>query len=62
MSELEKLLNKVVPIVMYRGCLVTKIKTGYKVLGVNCETVEEVDKVISDAADSIKKSLLPIQD
>lgn len=57
MTELEELLNKVVPVAMYRGVYVSKTKSGYKVLGVNCSTPEEVDSVINQSCENLSKSI-----
>lgn len=57
MSELVNLLNQVVKITMYRGVLVQKTKSGYKVLGVNCATPADVDLVIEKSCENLSKSI-----
>lgn len=55
--QLEKIKWGIIPLVSYRGVLVTKIKEGYSVLNKHCKTVEEVDVIIDNAENHIKKSL-----
>jgi hypothetical protein len=47
----------VVPIKKYRGCLVEKLGSGYKVLDQVVNTSTEVDQKIDEANNSIKNSL-----
>lgn len=55
--QLEKIMRSSIPITTYRGVLVTKTKDGYSVLNKHCKTVEEVDVIIDNAENHIKKSL-----
>lgn len=57
MGELTALLKKVIPITTYRNCIVTKTKSGYKVLGVHCKTVLEVDAAIEKSLENLSKSI-----
>lgn len=57
MSELTSLLNKAIKIQNYKGVLVQKTKSGYKVLGVNCVTPEEVDSIINQSCENLSKSI-----
>ncbi len=41
----------------YKGCLVSKLIGGYSIFGKKCLTPADVDKVIENAAQSIKQSL-----
>lgn len=41
----------------YRGCVVEKIIGGYKVLGKNVSTEQEVDELINQSLEYINKSI-----
>lgn len=47
----------VIPIVNYRGCLVTKLIGGYEVHDKKCLTEADVDNIIDSGLASIKKSI-----
>jgi len=47
----------VIPIVNYRGCLITKLIGGYEVHGKKCLTEADVDEVINQGLAAIKKSI-----
>lgn len=47
----------IIPITIYKGCLVYKVKNGYKIFGRIVGTPEQVDKIIDEANISIQKSL-----
>ena len=55
---LEKIRFGIVPIANYKGVLLTKLKNGYKVFGQKVSTPQEVDVLIDNACESIKKSLV----
>jgi len=55
--ELTELLNKIVPINMYKGCLVKKLIGGYEVLGHKVKTPSEVDEVIDESLKSMAKNI-----
>lgn len=55
--ELKKIDWPVIPIMVYRGCLVTKIIGGYTIFGRKCKTESEVDAIIDKSYDIIKNSL-----
>lgn len=47
----------IIPIVVYRGVLVTKLIGGYKVLNKTVVSAEWVDGVIDGALDGLKNSI-----
>jgi len=60
--ELERLGWPIIPIKVYKGCIVEKLIGGYKVFGQKVKTADEVDFVISEAAKSIESSLVGSQE
>lgn len=56
--EIEKIKWGVIGITNYRGCLLEKLKDGYKVFGQKVSTPEQVDEVINNASKSLKYSLV----
>jgi len=55
--ELEKLLSAVVPIGVYRGCIVSKIVGGYSIFGHKVKTTAEIDQIIDSAKKVIVDSI-----
>jgi hypothetical protein len=55
--ELNDLLSAIIPIGVYKGCLVTKVIGGYKIFDKTVTHPYEVDQIIKDAEDSLKNSL-----
>ncbi len=55
--ELERLLNKVIPITNYRGFICEKIIGGYRILGKKVSTPEEVDIEINNSLKNLEKSI-----
>lgn len=47
----------VIPIIVYRGCLVQKVKGGYKMWDEVFPTPKEIDEAIDNAGQSISNSL-----
>ncbi len=58
--ELETRIYGVIPITVYRGCLVTKIIGGYEIFGTKVSSGEEVDGVI-DKAGTILSESIPVE-
>lgn len=54
---LETILRDVVPIVVYRGCLVERLIGGFKVFNQTVFSAEDVDAVIDGAEKSIENSI-----
>lgn len=50
-------LEKILPFTNYKGTVLTKLIGGWEVLGVKCLTMTDVDKVIDNSFNNIKKSL-----
>ena len=44
----QQLISDVLQISNYKGCLLTKTKDGYKILGRDCKDMKSVDKVLED--------------
>ena len=55
--ELEKIKFGVIPITVYRGCLVTKLIGGWEVWGKRVSTPDEIDQLIDEAGISLKGSI-----
>ncbi len=55
--ELTELLNKVIPITVYRGTLCEKLIGGFRVLGQTVSTPEQVDEVINNSLKNLENSL-----
>ena len=56
--EIEKIKWGVIGIANYKGCILEKLKDGYKILGQKVSTPEQVDEVIKKAIKSLKNSLV----
>ena len=56
-KSLDELLNKVIPIGVYRGVIVEKLIGGYKVLNNIVKSKEEVDAIINNSLNSLSKSI-----
>jgi hypothetical protein len=56
--ELEKIVWGIIPITVYRGCIVEKLIGGYKVFNTKCLTCKEVDNIIDNSEISLQKSIL----
>lgn len=50
----------IIPIKVYKGCIVEKIIGGYKILGHKVNTPQEIDKIILEAGKSLEKSILKV--
>ena len=55
--ELEKIMWGVIPITVYRGCLVTKLVGGFEIFNTKVKTPQEVDAIIDKAGVSLKDSI-----
>lgn len=55
--ELEKIKWGVIPITVYRGCLVTKLVGGFEIFNTKVKTTHEVDAIIDKAGVSLKDSI-----
>lgn len=60
--ELEKYSWPIIPIKVYRGCIVEKIIGGYKIFGKKVKTPSEVDFLIFEAGKSIENSIVGSQE
>ena len=47
----------VIPVRVYRGCLLTRLVGGYEIFGERVQTPQQVDEVIDKASDHLKNSL-----
>ena len=54
---IEKINFGVIPITVYRGCILTKIIGGYEIFGTKCKTPQQVDEVIDNAGTILNESL-----
>ena len=57
-QELSKLLHQVIPIINYKGVLITKTKEGFLVHGQKVKTEKEVDEIIQKGLNAIKQSII----
>lgn len=55
--ELEKINFGVIPITVYRGCLVTKLIGGFEIWGNKVTTPDEVDSIIDNAGTILSESI-----
>jgi len=55
--ELEKIKFGVIPITVYRGCLVTKLIGGWEVWGKRVSTTDEIDQLIDEAGTILNESI-----
>jgi len=55
--ELEKVSWGVIPITVYRGCLVTKLVGGWEIWGKRVLTTTDVDELIDKAGSIISESI-----
>ena len=55
--ELLKVKFGVIPVTVYRGCIVEKAIGGYIVFGRKALTVHDVDDIINNAGEAIKQSI-----
>jgi len=55
--ELEKIKWGVIPITVYRGCLVTKLIGGWEVWGKRVSTPDEIDQLIDEAGTILNESI-----
>lgn len=60
--ELENLLSAVMPCMVYRGCIVSKIVGGYSIFGHKVKTPLEVDEIIDSAKKVIGDSIQTYKD
>jgi len=54
---IEKITFGIIPITVYRGCLLTKLVGGYEIFGTKCKPPQEVDLIIDKAGVSLKDSI-----
>lgn len=47
----------VIPVTVYRGCLLTRLVGGYEIFNQRVQTPQQVDEVIDKASDHLKNSL-----
>jgi len=59
---IEKITFGVIPITVYRGCLLTKLVGGYEIFGTKCKTPQEVDAIIDKAGKSLKDSIVVVNE
>jgi len=57
---IEKITFGIIPITVYRGCLLTKLVGGYEIFGTKCKTPQEVDLIIDKAGVSLKDSIVVV--
>lgn len=55
--ELDSVKWGIIPVTVYRGCLVTKIIGGFDIWGVKCYTGQEVDETIDKAGTILSESI-----
>jgi len=55
--ELEGVVWGVIPITVYRGCLITKLIGGYEIWGTRCLTPQDIDQVIDKAGSILSESI-----
>ena len=58
--ELEKIKFGVIPITVYRGCLVTKLVGGFEIFGQKVSKPEQVDEIIDKAGISLNDSIVVV--
>jgi len=52
----------VIPITVYRGCLLTRLVGGYEIFGQKVSKPEQVDEIINQAGKSLKDSIVVVND
>jgi len=57
---IENITFGIIPITVYRGCLLTKLVGGYEIFGTKCKTPQEVDLIIDKAGKSLKDSIVVV--
>ena len=56
-KSLTAILNTVIPIGFYRGCLVKKLIGGYEIFGQKVSTEKEVDEKINESLKHLQLSI-----
>lgn len=55
--SLTELLNRVIPVCVYKGVLVKKLIGGFEVFGQKVSKISEVEKLISQSEQAIQNSI-----
>jgi len=58
--DIEKITWGVIPITVYRGCLLTRLVGGYEIFGQKVSKPEEVDAIIDKAGKSLNDSIVVV--